>query len=148
MTCVSGKLCSWLFHLSKRYQSKTCAGPVTRCIQTNMFVTWTDQLQQKLILGLVGWVVRCGLGSSVGVKELPSECYHPADWRPHRHTQTHTHTLQDNPLSWAKGRFHCATKGDATYLRCESVLSWQTHRLRTSFPSCFVWILMFWNLTL
>lgn len=34
----------------------------------------------KLILGLVVWVARCGLGSSAGVKELSSVCYHPADW--------------------------------------------------------------------
>lgn len=32
----------------------------------------------KLILGLVVWVAQYGLGSSVGVKELPSELYHLA----------------------------------------------------------------------
>lgn len=31
----------------------------------------------RLILGLVVWVARRGLGSGVGVKELPSECYRP-----------------------------------------------------------------------
>lgn len=36
----------------------------------------------KLILGLVVWVARRGLGSGVGVKELPSECYHPSDGPP------------------------------------------------------------------
>lgn len=51
-------------------------------MQTNMliFINLDWPAAGKLILGLVVWVAQGGLGSSVGVKELSSEPYHPADF--------------------------------------------------------------------
>lgn len=82
-----GKLSLWLFQISNPHQSK-------KKMSTDRATTHTQSNKhahihylhrpscRKANIGLGGLGDAVDWGSGVGVKELSSECYHPADWTP------------------------------------------------------------------
>lgn len=89
----------------------------------------------RLILGSVVWVARRGLGSGVGVKELPSECYRPQTAPPPSPVRWDVADMKTEntvgPINrWCRNRFSCSrgNKADADARRPANSSDFRAHR--------------------